>query len=223
MPADPARQPDTGATGWRPDLSLLPDRPLASHGRFCRLGLGAPILRCCAIKRTARVLARFNAGDAQMSGVLVLNTDDTALHTVSINHAIGMLVRRVAVVAEATPGESFGCFPLPTTLRLTRYVTTRFLYLEQPGWTRRGVLRRDGWRCAYCSGHAATVDHVLPRSRGGANAWLNTVACCQRCNTRKADLTPDEAGMPLRWQPFIPSRRQLLSAAGFGAGKHVDR
>lgn len=148
-----------------------------------------------------------------MNGVLVLNTDDTALHTVSLNHAIGMLVRQVAVVEQSRPGQSFGCYPLPTKLRLTRYVATKFLYAEQPGWTRRGVLRRDQWTCAYCRAHATTVDHILPRSRGGANSWLNTVACCQRCNTRKADLTPDEARMPLRWQPFVPSRRQLLAVA----------
>ncbi len=150
---------------------------------------------------------------AAMSGVLVLNTDDTALHTVSINHAIGMLVRQVAIVEEATPGETFGCFPRPTTLRLTRYVKTTFLYAEQPGWTRRGVLRRDRWSCAYCMAHATTVDHVVARSRGGADHWLNTVACCQRCNSRKADLTPDEAQMPLLRQPYIPSRRQLLAVA----------
>lgn len=148
-----------------------------------------------------------------MSGVLVLNTDDTALHIVSVNHAIGMLVRQVAIVEQAKPGESFGCFPRPITLRLTRYVKTTFLYAEQPGWTRRGVLRRDGWRCAYCLAHATTVDHLLPSSRGGTNSWLNTVACCQRCNTRKADLTPEEAQMPLLGKPFVPSRRQLLAVA----------
>ena len=148
-----------------------------------------------------------------MTGVLVLNADDTALHTVSVKHAIGMLVREVAIVEEAMPDQTFGCFPLPTTLRLTRYVKTAFLYAQEPGWTKRGVLRRDGWRCAYCAQRADTVDHVLPRSRGGANSWLNTVACCQDCNSRKANHTPDEVGMKLGWQPFAPSRRQLLAVA----------
>lgn len=148
-----------------------------------------------------------------MSGVLVLNADDTALHTVSVQHAIGMLVREVAIVEHAVPDRSIGCFPLPTTLRLTRYVKTTFLYAQEPGWTKRGVLRRDGWRCGYCSGRADTVDHIVPSSRGGTNSWLNTVACCHGCNCRKSNHTPDEAGMTLLWQPFAPTRRQLMVTA----------
>ncbi|GAA2183916.1 HNH endonuclease [Brooklawnia cerclae] len=148
-----------------------------------------------------------------MTNVLVLNADDTALHTVSVKHAIGMLVREVAIVEEASPGRTIGVFPVPTTLRLTRYVKTGFLYAKEPGWTKRGVLRRDSWRCAYCGERADTVDHVVPSSRGGTNTWHNTVACCHTCNSHKANHTPDEAGMRLLWQPFAPTRRQLLSTA----------
>lgn len=141
--------------------------------------------------------------------VLVLNTDDTALHTVSVKHAIGMLVREVATVEDAYPGRTIGTFPLPTKLRLNRYVKTNFLYVRNPGWTKRGVLRRDRHCCAYCGGHADTVDHILPRSRGGENSWLNTVASCRKCNGKKANRTPQEAGMKLRWQPCAPNRSQL--------------
>lgn len=148
-----------------------------------------------------------------MSGVLVLNTDDTALHTVSVRHAIGMLVRQVAIVEVCDPDRRIGDFPVPQTLRLTRYVRTTFLYGRAPGWTKRGVLRRDHHTCAYCGAHASTVDHVLPQSRGGANTWTNTVAACGPCNARKADRTPAEAGMPLRYRAFQPSRAQLAKAA----------
>lgn len=142
--------------------------------------------------------------------VLILNTDDTALHTVSVQHAIGMLVRKVAVVESAHPELLFGAAPQPEVLRLVRYVKTTFLYNRVPGWTKRGVLKRDRHTCGYCGEKAATVDHVLPISRGGRNTWINTVAACHLCNARKANKTPKEAGMPLRMKPYAPSRSQLM-------------
>lgn len=147
-----------------------------------------------------------------MKGVLVLNTDNTALHTVSVQHAVGMLVRQVAVVEAARDGQVFGPYPLPEVLRLVRYVKTGFLYGRAPGWTKRGVLRRDKHVCGYCGDYAATVDHIVPLSRGGQNTWTNTVACCGPCNTRKADRTPAEAGMPLRIRAYAPTRGHLLAA-----------
>ena len=142
--------------------------------------------------------------------VLILNTDDTALHTVSVQHAIGMLVRKVAVVESAHPELAFGPFPQPEVLRLVRYVKTTFLYSRVPGWTKRGVLKRDRHTCGYCGEKASTVDHILPISRGGRNTWTNTIAACPSCNARKANHTPAEAGMPLRLKPYAPSRSQLM-------------
>lgn len=144
-----------------------------------------------------------------MSGVLVLNADNTALHTVSVKHAIGMLVREVAIVEEAREGHLIGPYPWPLVLRLIRYVKTNFLYSRAPGWTKRGVLKRDRHRCAYCGGHASTVDHLVPQSRGGPNTWLNTIAACPKCNLHKANRTPFEAGMQLLFRPYAPTRAQL--------------
>lgn len=144
-----------------------------------------------------------------MTSVLVLNTDNTALHRVSIQHAIGMLVREVAIVERAHEARQLGPYPYPLVLRLVRYVKTAFLYARAPGWTKRGVLRRDQLVCAYCGGPGSTVDHLLPQSRGGRNTWLNTVTACSPCNTRKANRTPDEASMRLRYQPYAPTRAQL--------------
>ena len=143
--------------------------------------------------------------------VLILNTDDTALHTVSLQHAVGMLLRKVAVMESAHPELVFGPFPQPEVLRLVRYVKTTFMYTRTPGWTKRGVLKRDAHLCAYCGERAATVDHILPISRGGRNTWTNTVAACHRCNARKANRTPSEAGMPLRLKAYAPSRLQLVA------------
>ncbi len=144
--------------------------------------------------------------------VLVLNADLGPLHRVSLRHAVRMLCRAVAVVHDAEPDQLIGVFPMPKVVRLVRYIATKWRYTTGPGWTRPGVLRRDGHRCGYCGGHADTVDHILPRSRGGRNTWKNTVAACDRCNQRKADRTPAEAGMVLRVSPSIPTWFTLAGA-----------
>jgi 5-methylcytosine-specific restriction endonuclease McrA len=144
-----------------------------------------------------------------MSGVVVLNTDNTALHTVSVQHAIRMLVREVAIVEEAHEDRRIGPYPWPLVLRLVRYVKTAFRYARTPAWSKRGVLRRDRHTCGYCGDTAHTVDHLLPQSRGGRNTWLNTVAACTRCNHRKANRTPGEAGMVLRTKPAVPSWKDI--------------
>jgi len=140
-----------------------------------------------------------------MSAVLVLNADCGPLHRVSLRHAIRMLFRQVAVVHEAEPDARIGVYPMPTVVRLVSYVVTRWRHSRGPAWSRAGVLVRDGRRCAYCGGPASTIDHVLPRSRGGGNEWTNTVAACGRCNNRKGDRTPAEARMPLLVTPHAPT------------------
>jgi 5-methylcytosine-specific restriction endonuclease McrA len=144
-----------------------------------------------------------------MSSVLVLNADFGPLHRVSLRHAIRMLFREVAVVHEAEPDRQIGVFPMPTVVRLVSYVVTRWRHSRGPAWSRAGVLTRDRRVCAYCGGAASTIDHVLPRSRGGRNEWANTVAACGRCNNRKGDRTPGEARMPLRVRPFAPTWADL--------------
>jgi 5-methylcytosine-specific restriction endonuclease McrA len=140
-----------------------------------------------------------------VEAVLVLNADLGPLHRVSLRHAIRMLCREVAVVHEAEPDIRIGIFPRPKVVRLIQYVVTRWRFSAGPSWSRTGVLNRDGRRCGYCSGSATTVDHILPSSRGGGNTWSNTVAACDRCNQRKGDRTPAEAGMVLRIKPTTPT------------------
>jgi 5-methylcytosine-specific restriction endonuclease McrA len=140
-----------------------------------------------------------------VEAVLVLNADCGPLHRVSLRHAIRMLFREVAVVHEAEPDRLIGIYPMPTVVRLVSYVVTRWRYTSGPSWSRRGLMARDARRCGYCGGHASTVDHVLPRSRGGKDSWLNTVAACTTCNHRKGNRTPPEARMPLLVKPHVPS------------------
>ncbi|MEC3976417.1 HNH endonuclease [Amycolatopsis sp. H20-H5] len=148
--------------------------------------------------------------------VLVLNAGYEPLHTVSVPHAIRMLVRHVAEIHEAEQDSNFGLFPRPRVVRLLRYVVMKWRYGSQPRWSRRGVLKRDDHTCAYCGRHATTIDHVKPLSRGGARTcWLNTVAACggtsRSCNARKADKLPEEAGMRLRFAPRVPTWGELHS------------
>lgn len=147
-----------------------------------------------------------------MTQVLVLNADLGPLHTVSLPHAVRMLLRQVAEVHEAVPDRVIGVFPMPTVVRLVRYITTRWRYEAGPAWSKRGVMRRDNRRCGYCTAPATTIDHVVPRSRGGQNTWRNTVAACTSCNQRKADRTPAEAGMALRVTPHAPTWHTLGGA-----------
>ena len=146
-----------------------------------------------------------------MDSVLVLNADLGPLHRVSLRHAVRMLVRQVAEVHEAQPDRLIGVWPVPTAVRLVRYVVTRWRYTAGPAWSRAGVMVRDGRCCGYCGGPASTVDHIAPRSRGGRNTWLNTVAACGGCNQRKGDRTPAEARMALRVTPHAPTWAALAA------------
>lgn len=150
-----------------------------------------------------------------MTAVVLLNASYEPLMKVSFQKAVRMLFREVAIVEEAEShptGETkmVGPHPWPRVIRLVRYVATKWLY-RPAGWSKRGVLVRDGHTCAYCGGHATTVDHLVPLSRGGPWSWENCISACRACNGRKADRTPDEAGMRLRFHPYVPTQAQLRS------------
>ncbi|NJL02852.1 MAG: HNH endonuclease [Spirulinaceae cyanobacterium RM2_2_10] len=138
-----------------------------------------------------------------MSKVLVLNASYEPLNITSWRRAVVLLLKGKAEQLEFRSTEIYTSFPLPTVIRLRYYV--RVPYKEIP-LTRRNVLERDDQTCQYCSyrGDGLTLDHVLPRSRGGGDTWENLVAACVRCNVRKGNRTPAEAHMPLNSQPRRP-------------------
>jgi hypothetical protein len=80
------------------------------------------------------------------------------------------------------------------------------------------VFARDKYICAYCANRfergGVTVDHIMPRSRGGKNTWMNCVTACRRCNSTKDDMTPEEAGMPLVYVPYAPTVHERLLLKG---------
>ncbi|MFF7712159.1 HNH endonuclease [Streptomyces sp. NPDC007988] len=150
-----------------------------------------------------------------MRDTLVLNASFEPLSTVTLNRAVVLVLQDKAVVEQAHPALRVRAaaveLPVPRVIRLCRYV--RVPFRRQAPWSRRGVLVRDQHRCAYCGKRATTVDHVVPRSRGGADSWLNTVASCAEDNHRKADRTPEQAGMPLLHEPFVPTPADAMLLA----------
>lgn len=150
-----------------------------------------------------------------MRDTLVLNASFEPLSTVTLNRAVVLVLSDKAVVEQAHPGLRVRAaaveIPVPRVIRLCRYV--RVPFRRRAPWSRRGVLVRDQHRCAYCGKRATTVDHVVPRAQGGTDSWLNTVASCAMDNHRKADRTPDEAGMPLLRQPFEPTPADAMLLA----------
>ena len=142
---------------------------------------------------------------------LVLNAGYEPLAVVSFKRALVLVMNEKATVVEHTETDPVWgtrrSYERPAVIILTRYVRV-------PGGrhvpvTRRGVLRRDNHHCAYCGKAASTIDHVLPRSRGGRTTWENVVASCGRCNLSKGSKTLKQAGMHLRRKPVRPSPEQL--------------
>lgn len=137
---------------------------------------------------------------------LVLNAGYEPLAIVSFRRALVLVMNGKAAVLEADrehPIVSVGeRWDRPSVIVLRRYV--RLPHSRAVPVTRRGVLRRDNHQCAYCGAAATTIDHVMPRSRGGADSWENLVACCLRCNNLKGDRTPGEMRWPLRLTPKAP-------------------
>ena len=157
-------------------------------------------------------------------GVVVLNASFEPLGIVPLSRALVFLMRERAVIVDAVPGRTVRSaeaeFPVPRVVQFREMVRVPYRFGTVP-WTRRGLLERDNFECAYCDSgrRALTVDHIVPRSRGGRDTWLNTVAACLRCNGVKADRTPEEARMPLRYEPRIVTSREsmVLAIAETGA------
>lgn len=137
---------------------------------------------------------------------LVLNAGYEPLAVVSDRRAIVLVMTGKAnILAHEPDNPVFGISGLwdrPSVIILSRYV--RVPMSSGVPLTRRGVLRRDNHRCAYCGKVANTIDHVQPKSRGGSDSWENLVACCVRCNNEKADRTLRELGWSLSSQPRQP-------------------
>ena len=142
-----------------------------------------------------------------MRRVLLLNVTYEPLTTVGLRRAVVLVLGGKAEVvhhdaAGAVLHAASVALQTPSVIRLSRYV--RIPYRNRVPLTRAALMRRDNYKCAYCGRRAETIDHVIPRSRGGPHAWENCVASCTICNHRKADRLLEELGWTLAVPPVVP-------------------
>jgi 5-methylcytosine-specific restriction endonuclease McrA len=169
-----------------------------------------------------RALALHGAGrPAQRSGssgrVLVLNASYEPINVCTVRRAAVLILKNRAEILEegdwALRAESF-TLARPVVIRLLTYVRIpRDAHRRKI--TRRAVFARDRWTCQYCGHERAnlTVDHVIPRSRGGSSTWENIVTCCAPCNRRKGDRLPRQANMVPAQAPQAPSATIFIHVA----------
>ena len=141
-----------------------------------------------------------------MSQVLVLNFDYTPLNVTSVQRGFVLVDKGKAEIVKSDDNpivSGYKQYVRPVIIRLLRYIRH---YTRQLRANRNRIYKRDGYQCIYCGSHRhLTLDHVIPKSRGGLNTWTNLVTSCQKCNLKKADRTPEEARMKLRHAPFAPT------------------
>lgn len=153
--------------------------------------------------------------------VLVLNASFEPINVCSLRRAVVLILKGSARVEESSnrllhsPSRTLRA---PSVIRLVEYIHIPY---ERKSLSRKNILLRDHNMCQYCGRTSVpqdlTLDHVVPRSRGGTSGWENLVACCRSCNNRKGDRTPDEARMRLlkRPQTFnIHVNRQIIRFLG---------
>jgi hypothetical protein len=129
------------------------------------------------------------------TGVLVLNSDYSPINVTSFKRGFNLVFKGKAEVVQSQGQPiitSFGTFLRPIIIRLLEYVSYK---ISKISVSKHRILKRDKFKCVYCgSQRDLTIDHVIPRSRGGKNTWANMVTSCGKCNHKKGDRTPEEAG-----------------------------
>lgn len=150
-----------------------------------------------------------------MGTVILLNADYSFLNTISVEKAFTLIAKAKVQILENTDKvirSVYNSWPVPKIMRLLYIV--RVVYRNKVPWTPRNIFIRDNYTCQYC-GAKLTVkqsecEHIIPRSRSGKSTFENTVCSCHRCNQRKADKTPREAGMGLKRQPYQPTIMEFI-------------
>ena len=143
-----------------------------------------------------------------MQQVLVLNASYEPLNVCSVRRAHVLVWKGKAEILESLPKglrSASDTYVWPHVIRLVQYV--RVPRAIQRKISRRALFARDGWRCMYCGTASGrlTLDHVVPRSRGGESVWDNVVTSCAPCNMRKGNRLPHEVEMNLRKPPRAPA------------------
>jgi 5-methylcytosine-specific restriction endonuclease McrA len=144
--------------------------------------------------------------------ILVLNADYTPLGVTTLGRGFKLVYKgkaeTILVDREFPEIAASVVFKRPSVIRLKRYISCPY---KKVPLTRQNLYKRDGYSCTYCGGKKnLTIDHVVPRSRGGNNSWANLTTCCYECNSKKGDKTPEEANMVLQAKPFAPSHIHMF-------------
>lgn len=141
-----------------------------------------------------------------MSGVLVLNYDYTPLNVTTTRRGFVLVDKGKAEVIKSDDNPivaGYQTYVRPVIIRLLHYIKHKIRHVRP---NRMRIYKRDNYECIYCgSVKQLTLDHVIPKSRGGKNTWDNLVTCCFTCNLKKGNKTPDEAKMVMRTKPYIPN------------------
>jgi 5-methylcytosine-specific restriction endonuclease McrA len=142
--------------------------------------------------------------------VLVLDVGYQPIQRVPWETAIVWVLERLVEVVDEHPDRYINTVSwrvaMPSVVRFLRPISKK----RAVKFSRHNIYARDGRRCQYCrarvSRDAFTYDHVVPRSQGGATCWENVVVACTPCNQRKANRTPEQAGMRLHSRPVKPKK-----------------
>ncbi len=149
-----------------------------------------------------------------MTQCVLLNADYSFMNVVHWKRAMRLVVNnKVTVLSyseKIVKGAGGMVMRVPAVLKLINLI--RAVYRSRVPFSRRNVLIRDSFRCSYCGEDKSkmTIDHIIPRSRGGATSFENCVASCRACNTRKGNRSPSEAGMYLKRSPHQPTISEFL-------------
>ncbi|HSO98174.1 MAG TPA: HNH endonuclease [Solirubrobacteraceae bacterium] len=148
--------------------------------------------------------------------MLVLNATYEPINVCTVRRAVVLLLKEKAEILERADWElhsESSTVARPVVIRLVSYVRIpRDTHRRKI--TRRAVFARDDWTCQYCGARSnLTVDHVVPRSKGGPSTWENIVASCAPCNRRKGNALPRQAGMQLAREPRRPSPHVFIQVA----------
>lgn len=143
--------------------------------------------------------------------VLLLNLDNTPLHLITLRKAYRLLSKN-KVWGDETDPECYEVMAIKQVIKIPKILILKY-YVKLPykkaAPTRQNVFKRDQYCCGYCgielSTSSATLDHIVPRSKGGATSWTNMVTACKDCNTSKGNRTPKEAKMTLKIKAHEPS------------------
>ena len=139
--------------------------------------------------------------------VLVLNQDFSPMAVCTVQRAFVLVYMNKAELIKNVGNKSIrtvtSSFPMPAVVKLNRYIHIPYRSVVL---SRNNIFKRDNFKCQYCgSKDNLTIDHVVPRSKGGGTNWKNLITACKNCNAKKGDSTPESAGMSLENKPYKPS------------------